>query len=242
MNKKIFLLLALVAALALVFVACEENVPADTQPVTEAPTEEATEAPTEESITAAEEVTTEETTTEEVTTEEVTTEEVTTEEVTTAPDNSLKIDISKTTAVATDAAWIPNQHMLGPHNMSSDTTGQINAINLLNNGYLGDTGYGNIIVGGYISVDEVDLSQYKSVTIVAANGLVGHIADAWLEDAEGNKLNAEDGEIAAGDGSNEGTQTLRTITIDLDSTYKGEVRFLFTQTDVVTIVAITFNA
>ena len=44
MNKKILLLLALVAALALVFVACENDATTETDPVTEAPTTEATEA------------------------------------------------------------------------------------------------------------------------------------------------------------------------------------------------------
>ena len=77
MNKKIFLLLALVAALTLVFVACETNEPADTtvatDEITDAPTEDvtddATETPTEDVTDDATEEVTTETPTEEVTTE-----------------------------------------------------------------------------------------------------------------------------------------------------------------------------
>ena len=63
-----------------------------------------------------------------------------------------------------------------------------------------------------------------------------------MTDAEGNKLNAANASFTAGNGATEGTQTIRTITIELASDYNGEVRFLFTQTQVVTVVGITFNA
>ena len=153
----------------------------------------------------------------------------------------LVIDIANTTAVATDATWIPNQHLLGPRVLADDTTGQINAINVFNSNFLGETGFGNVIVGGYISVGEVDLSLYKSVTLLVAGGGAGQTNEAWLTDAEGNQLNAVNASFTAGNGSSEGTQTLRTITIDLDTDYNGEVRFLFTQANVVTVVGITFN-
>ena len=155
---------------------------------------------------------------------------------------NLEIDIANTTGVATDATWIPNQHLLGPHNAGDDTTGQIGAINAFNNNYLGHAGYGNIIVGGYVSVGEIDLSKYSSVTLVVAGGGAGQTNEAWMTDAEGNKLNAANASFVAGNGSTEGTQTLRTITIDLSTDYNGEVRFLFTQAQVVTVVGITFNA
>ena len=150
----------------------------------------------------------------------------------------LVIDIANTTGVATDPAWIPNQSLLGPHNVASDKTGQINAINVHNNNYLGSEGYGNIIIGGYISVGDVDLSLYSSVTLVLA-GEGGNTSEAWMEDANGNKLNAENASFTAGSAG--ASQLIRTITIDLNTDYSGEVRFLFTQTNVVTVVGITFN-
>ena len=158
-----------------------------------------------------------------------------------ASDN-LVIDIANTTGVATDAAWIPNQQLLGPHNAGDDTTGQIGAINAFNNNYLGHAGYGNIIIGGYVSVGEIDLSKYSSVTLLVAGGGAGQTNEAWMTDAEGNKLNAANASFVAGNGSTEGTQTIRTITLNFDTDYNGEVRFLFTQTQVVTVVGITFNA
>jgi hypothetical protein len=63
-----------------------------------------------------------------------------------------------------------------------------------------------------------------------------------MTDAEGNKLNAENATFTAGAVGVEGTQTIRTITISFDTDYNGEVRFLFTQSQVVTVVGITFNA
>jgi hypothetical protein len=154
----------------------------------------------------------------------------------------LEIDIANTTAVATDPAWIPNQALLGPHNAADDKTGQIGAINNINNNFLGDTGYGNIIVGGYISVGEIDLSKCSSVTLLVAGGGAGENYEGWMTDAEGNKLNAENATFTAGAAGVEGTQTIRTITISFDTDYNGEVRFLFTQSQVVTVVGITFKA
>ena len=251
--KKIVLLAVLLLALVFAAVACDQapagndTTVADT--TVEMPTEEAT---TEEAITeevTTEETTTEETVTEEVTTEAVTTEAVTTEEVTTEevtePETpaveKLEIDISTTVAVATDAAWIPNQHLLGPRVLADDTTGQINAINVHNNNFLGSTGYGNVIVGGYISIGEIDLSKYSSVTLLVAGGGAGQTSEAWIEDANGNKLNETNASFTAGAAGVEGTQTIRTITIDLNTDHNGEVRFLFTQANVVTIVGITFQ-
>ena len=153
----------------------------------------------------------------------------------------LVIDISKTTANITDAKWIPHKDYLGPQNSLTDIYGQIKALNAANNNYLGETGYGNIITGGSISVGTVDLSKYSSVTLVAAVGVAGTTAEAWVEDANGNKLNQTNATLSAGDGQVVPTHTLRTITIDLNSDYNGDVRFLFTQDNVVTVVGITFN-
>ena len=264
--KKYVLLAVLMLALVVTAVSCDsKNDPVDTtdaaqttvENTTDAATEDVTDVATEEATTEeATEATTEETTegnteessveetTEEATTEEATTEEATTEEVT-EPEapvvEKLVIDIANTTGVATDATWIPNQHLLGPRVLADDTTGQINAINVFNSNFLGETGYGNVIVGGYVSVGEVDLSLYKSVTLLVAGGGAGQTNEAWMTDAEGNQLNAVNASFTAGNGSSEGTQTLRTITIDLDTDYSGEVRFLFTQANVVTVVGITFN-
>ena len=63
-----------------------------------------------------------------------------------------------------------------------------------------------------------------------------------MTDAEGNKLNAQNATFTAGAAGVEATQTIRTITLSFESDYNGEVRFLFTQTNVVTVVGITFNA
>ena len=246
--KKLVLLAVLLLALVFSIAACNQapasndTTVADT--TVETPTEEATtqEAITEEVTTG--EVTTEEVTTEEAATEEATTEEDTTEEVTEAETpavEKLEIDISTTVAVATDETWIANQHLLGPRVLADDTTGQINAINVHNNNFLGDTGYGNVIVGGYISVGEIDLSKYSSVTLLVAGGGAGQTSEAWIEDTNGNKLNEKNASFTAGAVGVEGTQTIRTITIDLSTDYNGEVRFLFTQANVVTIVGITFQ-
>jgi hypothetical protein len=80
------------------------------------------------------------------------------------------------------------------------------------------------------------------VTLVVAGGGAGQTNEAWMTDAEGNKLNAANASFVAGNGSTEGTLTLRTITIALSTDYNGEVRFLFTQAQVVTVVGITFHA
>ena len=246
--KKLVLLAVLLLALVFAVVACNQapasndTTVADT--TVETPTEEAT---TEETVieeATTEEATTEEATTEEAATEEATTEETTTEEVTEAETpavEKLVIDISTTVAVATEEAWIANQHLLGPRVLADDTTGQINAINVHNNNFLGDTGYGNVIVGGYVSVGEIDLSKYSSVTLLVAGGGAGQTSEAWIEDTNGNKLNEKNASFTAGAVGVEGTQTIRTITIDLSTDYNGEVRFLFTQANVVTIVGITFQ-
>lgn len=153
----------------------------------------------------------------------------------------LVIDISKTTVNITDEVWIPYKDHLGVQNATTDIYGQIGGVNAANNNYLGETGYGNIITGGSISVGTVDLSKYSSVTLVAAVGVAGTTAEAWVEDANGNKLNQTNATLSAGDGQVVPTHTLRTVTIQLDSDYNGDVRLLFTQNNVVTVVGITFN-
>ena len=151
------------------------------------------------------------------------------------------IDISKTTVNITDEFWIPQKDHLGVQNATTDIYSQIVSVNAANNNYLGETGYGNIITGGSISVGTVDLSKYSSVTLVAAVGVAGTTAEAWVEDANGNKLNQTNATLSAGDGQVVPTHTLRTVTIQLDSDYNGDVRLLFTQNNVVTVVGITFN-
>ncbi len=155
MNKKIILLLALVAALTLVFVACTESPdPADTtvttDAATEAPAEETTEAPAEETTEAPTEETTEapaETTEAPVETTEAPVEETTAEPETEAPDNSLNIDLT-----------------------TVGITGSYPTVDVpINAGSLGLT-EGHVITLHYgsINLGEMDLSQYSKVTVTYA--------------------------------------------------------------------------
>ena len=149
MKKYLLILLALVAALSLVFVACDKtpDEPADTTVSTDTPTEEPTE-PESEDVTepSTEEVTTEEVTTEEVTTEEVTTEEVTTEEVTTEEAaKSVEIDL---TTVTVTGSW-----------PTVDVPVNAPALGLGADQHVIALHYGSIDLG------EMDLSQFSKVTV-----------------------------------------------------------------------------
>lgn len=238
MNKKIFLLLAVVAALALVFVACETNEPADTTVTTDASTDAPTEAPTDDATEATtddttdeateevttEEVTTEEVTTEEVTTEEVTTEEVTTEEVTTEPDNSYTVDLGTVTATGS----YPTVDVPVPGS-------------LFNRDHCISLHYGTITLG------EMDFSKYNKVTVTYATP-VGELNGANFNDeynATGKRvllintpsgvdggfevLPAEDAIIAYNTYNMSGsTNEIMTVEIDLSEvTYTGETYLTF---------------
>ena len=172
MNKKILLLLALVAALALVFVACEENTPVETTPGTENVTDATTEAPTEENTTEAttdattEDATTEEVTTEEVTTEEETTEEVTTEEVTTEPVPTVDpyiVDLSAQPVIGAYSGYRTNEENPG---------GQFGHINSKNNNEIANNGGAFMFFdeGSVLTLNFMDLSQYNKVTLRVATG------------------------------------------------------------------------
>ena len=151
--KKIFLLLAVLVALTLVFVACTENeTPEETTPtVTEAPTdaetptEDATEVPTEDATT--EEVTTEEITTEEATTEEITTEEPTTE-APTEPEAPRYDDLT----VPQDQ-WVISGHR---PSIQDSSEGMVAA---------GGVASGALLHQGSIGVGEHDLSKYEKAII-----------------------------------------------------------------------------
>ena len=145
MNKKIVLLLALVATLILVLVACDtDSEPIDTTVATEAATgatAETTEAPAETTEAPAE------TTEAPVETTEAPVEETTAEPETEAPDNSLSIDLS-----------------------TVGITGSYPTVDVpINAGSLGLT-EGHVITLHYgsINLGEMDLSQYSKVTVTYA--------------------------------------------------------------------------
>ena len=168
MKKKLLILLALVAALALVFVACdtdtqepeetttaseETTVPEETEPATEEET-------TEEEVTAeetTEEVTTEEVTTEEVTTEEATTEEATTEEVTTEePETEPAVPHYDNYSVPQEQ-WVVSGHC--PQIVGSD--GHANSPMVA----AGGVSSGALLHQGSIALGEIDLSIYEKVVL-----------------------------------------------------------------------------
>ena len=161
MNKKIVLLLALVAALTLVFVACDTAKPADTtvEETTAAPTveettadpeteasAETTEAPAE--TTEAPVETTEapvETTEAPVETTEAPVEETTAEPETEAPDNTLNVDLTTSTISGSWKAPMDGAGLGLPA--------------------------GTLVVAlhyGSMDLGELDLSQYSKLTVTYA--------------------------------------------------------------------------
>ena len=162
MNKKIILLLALIAALTLVFVACnDEPAPVDTTVTTDAPTDpgtnEVTDPATEETTEAIPEETTEataetteapaETTEAPAETTEAPVEETTAEPETEAPDNSLSIDL---TTVGITGSYPTVDVPITPGSLG------------LTEGHVISLHYGSINLG------EMDLSQYSKVTVTYA--------------------------------------------------------------------------
>ena len=247
MNKKLLILLTLIAALALTFIACENtpDLPADTTvatdevtaPATDAPTEAETEEVTEpsteeattEEITTEEvtigEVTTEEVTTEEVTIEEVTTEEVTTEEVTTE-EVVESVDIDLTAVTATGSFPVVDSAANGP------------ALGLGEDKHVITLHYGSIDLG------EMDLSKYSKVTVTYATPVDGFTSEyeatgkrvlllntpnAVEEGAAFELLPAEDAIIVAQHYEISTTQNaIMTVEIDLtDVDYNGRVLLSF---------------
>ena len=152
MNKKIVLLLALVATLILVLVACgTDSEPVDTTVATEAPAEtteapaETTEAPAETTEAPVEttEAPVEETTAEPET--EAPVEETTAEPETEAPDNSLNIDLS----TVTSSGNYPNVDVPVP-------------------GSVFGTDHCFALHYGSINLGEIDLSRYSKVIVTYA--------------------------------------------------------------------------
>ena len=232
MNKKLLILLTLIAALALTFIACENtpDLPADTTVATDEVTAPATDAPTEaetEEVTepSTEEATTEEITTEEVTTEEVTTEEVTTEEVTTEEVvESVDIDLTAVTATGS----FPGV----------DTAANGPALGLGEDKHVITLHYGSIDLG------EMDLSKYSKVTVTYATPVDGFTSEyeatgkrvlllntpnAVEEGAAFELLPAEDAIIVAQHYDISTTQNaIMTVEIDLtDVDYNGRVLLSF---------------
>ena len=153
MNKKIIILLAVLAALTLVFVACQDPVTEDTTPtVTDTPTDAPTDAPTEEATTPAETPTEETTTPEETpTTEEVTTEEVTTEEPTTEAPRYENLIVPQDQWVISGHKTVittPDDSVHG----GMITAGGVESAALLHQ--------------GSIALGEIDLSKYEKVVIM----------------------------------------------------------------------------
>ncbi len=170
MRKHLLILLALVAALSLVFVACDKtpDEPADTTASSDAPTEEPTDAPTEpesedvtepateEGTTAApetqepetQEPETQEPETQEPETQEPETQEPETQEPETqAPETEEPVDIDLTTVTAT-GSW-PTVDV--PVNAPALGLGEDQHVIALH--------YGSIVLG------EMDLSKFSKVTV-----------------------------------------------------------------------------
>ena len=154
--KKIFLLLAVLVALTLVFVACTENeTPEETTPtVTEAPTD--AETPTEDATEDATEVPTEDATTEEITTEEATTEEITTEEPTTEAPTEPEAPRYDDLTVPQDQ-WTVSGHC--PEIVGSE--GHANSAMVA----AGGVASGALLHQGSIALGEIDLSKYSKAVI-----------------------------------------------------------------------------
>ena len=220
MNKKIIILLAVLAALTLVFVACQDPVTEDTTPtVTDAPTDAATDAPTEEATTPAETPTEETTTPEETpTTEEVTTEEVTTEEPTTEAPRYENLNVPQD-------QWTVTGHC----------PGIVGAEGHANSGMVAAGGVesGALLHQGAIALGEIDLSKYEKVILMwgcdNSEVTIGHYNNSannriMLVSANVNGTAPADGTIIAGGTYELGGWAVQAFEIDLTEVdYNGPV-------------------
>ena len=151
MRKHLLILLALVAALSLVFVACDKtpDQPADTTASTDAPTEEPTAAPTEPESENVTEPATEESTTAEPETEAPETEAPETE----APETEPEVPHYDNYNVPQDQ-WV----MTGHNTQLNDASNPMVAA--------GGVESGALLHQGSIALGEIDLSKYEKVVIM----------------------------------------------------------------------------
>ena len=195
MKKTVLILcFAMLAAVALTFVACDSaETPEDTTPdttvTTDAPTEPETEAPTEETTQAETEAPTEEVTTEEEATEEVTEPE------------TLEVDLEKVT-ISSSLALFESHFTTADKDTCVD-----DLVDVFGNPAVEDGVKIPLVYQGAIHLGDIDLSKYKKVTVTyATSSASGTVADyettqkrAMLTqaDTKGELSPAEDAIIAS---------------------------------------------
>ena len=207
MKKTVLILcFAILAAVALTFVACDSTeTPEDTTPDTtvtaDAPTEPETEVPTGPETDPETEAPTEETTQAETEapTEEVTTEEETTEEVTES--ETLTVDLEKVT-ISSSLALFESHFTTADKDTCVD-----DLVDVFGNPAVEDGVKIPLVYQGAIHLGDIDLSKYKKVTVTyATSSASGTVADyettqkrAMLTqaDTKGELSPAEDAIIAS---------------------------------------------
>ena len=242
-KNALIIAFALLALCTLVFVACDSTkTPEDTttdttvttetptetptEPATEAPTEPVTEAPTEEAT----EAPTGENTTEEVTTEEVTTEEVTEPETLTVDLENVSISSS--------------MPLFETHFTTADKDSCVDdLVDMFGDPAIKDGVKIPLVYQGAIYLGELDLSNYKKVTVTyATSAAPGTVADyettqkrAMLSrnDSKG-LLSPEEGSIVASAVYTIPASTWMLTTVEIDLTnvdYSGELYLTFDFTE-----------
>ncbi len=207
MKKTVLILcFAMLAAVALTFVACDSTeTPEDTTPdttvTTDAPTEPVTEAPTSPETDPDTEAPTEESTSAETEapTEEVTTEEEATEEVT--EPETLEVDLEKVT-VSSSLALFESLFTTADKDTCVD-----DLVDVFGEPAIKDGVKIPLVYQGAIHLGDIDLSKYKKVTVTyATSSASGTVADyettqkrAMLTqaDTKGELSPAEDAIIAS---------------------------------------------
>ena len=243
MKKTVLILcFAMLAAVALTFVACDSTeTPEDTTPdttvTTDAPTEPETEAPTDPETDPETESPTEETTQAETEapTEEITTEEEATEEVT--EPETLEVDLEKVTI----SSSLP---LFESHFTTADKDTCVDdLVDIFGNPAVEDGVKIPLVYQGAIHLGDIDLSKYKKVTVTyATSSASGTVADyettqkrAMLTqaDTKGELSPAEDAIIASAVYYIPSTTwQLTTVEIDLsDVDYSGALFLTFDFTE-----------
>jgi hypothetical protein len=207
MKKTVLILcFAILAAVALTFVACDSaKTPEDTTPdttvTTDAPTDPETETPTEPETQPSTETPTEEDTVveTEAPTEEITTEEETTEEVT--EPETLTVDLEKV-SISSSLALFESHFTTADKDTCVD-----DLVDVFGNPAVEDGVKIPLVYQGAIHLGDIDLSKYKKVTVTyATSSASGTVADyettqkrAMLTqaDTKGELSPAEDAIIAS---------------------------------------------
>ena len=243
MKKTVLILcFAMLAAVALTFVACDSTeTPEDTTPdttvTTDAPTEPETEAPTDPETDPETESPTEETTQAETEAppEEITTEEEATEEVT--EPETLEVDLEKVT-ISSSLALFESHFTTADKDTCVD-----DLVDIFGNPAVEDGVKIPLVYQGAIHLGDIDLSKYKKVTVTyATSSASGTVADyettqkrAMLTqaDTKGELSPAEDAIIASAVYYIPSTTwQLTTVEIDLsDVDYSGALFLTFDFTE-----------